>query len=58
MSEPGGAARLRDVAAAAGVSVKTVSNVVHGYAHVADDTRLRVQRAIDCLLYTSPSPRD
>src|SRR6478735_8781871 len=51
MSEPGGAARLRDVAAAAGVSVKTVSNVVHGYAHVADDTRLRVQRAIDELRY-------
>jgi DNA-binding LacI/PurR family transcriptional regulator len=46
-----GAARLRDVAQAAGVSVKTVSNVVNGTARVADETRLRVQQAIDALGY-------
>jgi DNA-binding LacI/PurR family transcriptional regulator len=42
---------LRDVAARAGVSVKTVSNVVNGYEHVADTTRERVQRALDELNY-------
>src|SRR5699024_8417386 len=31
----------------AGVSMKTVSNVVHGYAHVRTETRRRVQAAID-----------
>jgi DNA-binding LacI/PurR family transcriptional regulator len=41
------AVRLRDVAARAGVSVKTVSNVVNGYVHVAPDTRARVQAVID-----------
>jgi DNA-binding LacI/PurR family transcriptional regulator len=39
--------RLRDVAAQAGVSVKTVSNVVNGYVHVAPATRARVQAVID-----------
>jgi len=43
--------RLRDVAAAAGVSVKTVSNVVHGHVNVAPPTRARVQAAIDELNY-------
>ncbi len=42
---------LRDVAARAGVSVKTVSNVVNGYAHVSSAMRLRVQAAIDELAY-------
>jgi DNA-binding LacI/PurR family transcriptional regulator len=41
------AIRLRDVAARAGVSVKTVSNVVNGYVHVAPETRARVQAVID-----------
>ncbi|WP_213013844.1 LacI family DNA-binding transcriptional regulator, partial [Paractinoplanes toevensis] len=31
-------ARLKDVAARAGVSIKTVSNVVNGFAHVAPET--------------------
>lgn len=44
-------ASLKDVARLAGVSVKTVSNVVHGYAHVTDSTRARVQRALDELNY-------
>ncbi|MGY1806907.1 LacI family DNA-binding transcriptional regulator [Blastococcus sp. SYSU D00669] len=42
---------LKHVAARAGVSVKTVSNVVNGYVHVTDETRARVQRAIDELNY-------
>ncbi|MEU8239082.1 LacI family DNA-binding transcriptional regulator [Actinoplanes missouriensis] len=42
---------LKDVAARAGVSIKTVSNVVNGYTHVSADTRARVQEAIDALGY-------
>lgn len=45
------AIRLRDVATRAGVSVKTVSNVVNGYRHVSIATRRRVQQAIDDLGY-------
>jgi DNA-binding LacI/PurR family transcriptional regulator len=43
--------RLRDVADHAGVSVKTVSNVVHDYVHVSDATRERVQASLDELNY-------
>lgn len=43
--------RLADVAALAGVSMKTVSNVVHDYPHVAPEMRRRVQDAIDQLGY-------
>ncbi|MEH1012028.1 LacI family DNA-binding transcriptional regulator [Micromonospora sp. CPCC 206060] len=43
--------RLKDVAERAGVSVKTVSNVVNGYAHVRPDTRARVEQAIAELNY-------
>lgn len=43
--------RLADVAAHAGVSVKTVSNVVHGYVHVAVDTRERVAASLEELGY-------
>jgi DNA-binding LacI/PurR family transcriptional regulator len=42
---------LKDVAALAGVSPKTVSNVVNGYVHVSQDTRARVQHALDELNY-------
>jgi DNA-binding LacI/PurR family transcriptional regulator len=42
---------LKDVAARAGVSIKTVSNVVNGYVHVAPATRARVQAAIEALGY-------
>jgi DNA-binding LacI/PurR family transcriptional regulator len=42
---------LRDVAAEAGVSLKTVSNVVNGYEFVADETRARVQAVIDAMGY-------
>jgi DNA-binding LacI/PurR family transcriptional regulator len=40
------AATLKDVAALAGVSVKTVSNVVNGYAFVKPDNRRRVEEAL------------
>ncbi|MFE2685111.1 LacI family DNA-binding transcriptional regulator, partial [Streptomyces mirabilis] len=42
---------LRDVAERAGVSIRTVSNVVNGYARVTDATKVRVQAAIDALGY-------
>jgi DNA-binding LacI/PurR family transcriptional regulator len=45
------AASMRDVAALAGVSPRTVSNVVNGYVHVRAETRARVQQAIDQLHY-------
>ncbi|GAA3446615.1 LacI family DNA-binding transcriptional regulator [Planomonospora venezuelensis] len=42
---------LRDVADLAGVSVKTVSNVVNGYAHVSPATRAKVEEALARLDY-------
>jgi DNA-binding LacI/PurR family transcriptional regulator len=42
---------LRDVADLAGVSPRTVSNVVNGYAKVAPATREKVERAIAALGY-------
>ena len=44
-------ANLKDVAARAGVSVRTVSNVVTGSASVAPQTRARVQQVLDELQY-------
>jgi len=44
-------ARIKDVAELAGVSLKTVSNVVNGYQFVTPATRTKVQRAIDELDY-------
>src|SRR5690242_20221595 len=46
-----GRVRVQDVARLAGVSMKTVSNVVHGHPHVSESTRQRVQVAIDELGY-------
>ena len=43
--------RLKDVAERAGVSVKTVSNVVNGYEHVTAATRTRVEAALADLDY-------
>jgi DNA-binding LacI/PurR family transcriptional regulator len=43
--------RLRDVADHAGVSVKTVSNVVNGYPHVSPAMREHVQASLDALGY-------
>jgi DNA-binding LacI/PurR family transcriptional regulator len=42
---------LRTVAELAQVSVKTVSNVIHGHPHVSDDLRDRVEKAIRQLGY-------
>ena len=39
------AARLRDVAERAGVSVKTASNVLNNYPHIKASTRARVEQA-------------
>lgn len=46
-----GAPRLQDVADRAGVSMKTVSNVVRNRPHVSERMRQRVQQAIDELGY-------
>lgn len=43
--------RLSEVAARAGVSVRTVANVVADHPHVRDETRARVRAAIDELGY-------
>lgn len=45
------AVRLRDVADHAGVSVKTVSNVVHGHPAVSRSMRAKVQSSIEALGY-------
>ncbi|MEV4682247.1 LacI family DNA-binding transcriptional regulator [Streptomyces kurssanovii] len=42
---------LKDVASRAGVSIKTVSNVVNNYPHVTPQMRAKVQQAIDELGY-------
>ncbi|MDR2973650.1 MAG: LacI family transcriptional regulator, partial [Propionibacteriaceae bacterium] len=46
-----GTVRLQDVAAYAGVSMKTVSNVVNDYPYVSDQMRARVRAAIEALGY-------
>ena len=43
--------RIEDVAAAAGVSMKTVSRVLNHEPNVRDDTRRRVQEAVERLQY-------
>jgi len=43
--------RMRDVAERAGVGVMTVSRVLNGTAHVADETSARVYRALKDLQY-------
>jgi DNA-binding LacI/PurR family transcriptional regulator len=45
------AVTLHDVAQRAGVSIKTVSNVVNGYAHVSPTTRAKVEQAVAELGY-------
>lgn len=42
---------LRDVAELAGVSIKTVSNVVNDYPHVSASTRAKVEAAIEATGY-------
>src|SRR5436189_2688565 len=50
--EAGMAPTLREVAARAGVSIRTASNVVNEFARVAPETRARVQRVLDELGYS------
>jgi LacI family repressor for deo operon, udp, cdd, tsx, nupC, and nupG len=45
------AVSMRDVAQLAGVSQRTVSNVVNDYEHVSAETRRRVRQAIETLRY-------
>lgn len=45
------AVTMQDVARAAGVSVKTVSNVVNGYPYIRDTTKEKVLSAIADLGY-------
>ena len=45
------AVTLKDVAQLAGVSVKTVSNVINGYPHITPATRSRVEEAVETLGY-------
>ena len=45
------AATMHDVARLAGVSIKTVSNVVNGYPYIRESTRARVLAAIEELDY-------
>lgn len=44
-------ATLKEVAERAGVSIKTVSNVVNSFPHVSERTRAKVERAIQDLDY-------
>lgn len=46
-----GSPTMHDVARLAGVSIKTVSNVINDYIHVKDETRARVLAAIKSLDY-------
>ncbi len=46
-----GAVTMHEVAARAGVSIKTVSNVVNGYPYIRDSTREKVEQAIAELGY-------
>ncbi|KFI92298.1 putative LacI family transcriptional regulator [Bifidobacterium saguini DSM 23967] len=46
-----GNANIRDIAAAAGVSVATVSRVMRGNARVSDATRTKVEQAVKALGY-------
>ncbi|MBB2922430.1 DNA-binding LacI/PurR family transcriptional regulator [Cellulomonas cellasea] len=46
-----GTATMHDVAELAGVSIKTVSNVVNGYQYIRPATRARVEQAIEELGY-------
>ena len=42
---------MRDVARHAGVSPKTVSNVMNGYPYIREETRIKVLASIDALGY-------
>src|SRR4051812_30161049 len=54
---PRGRATMRDVAAAAGVSLATVSRVVNQVGGIAPETRRLVEQAIEELGLAAPQPR-
>ena len=47
MPTPGKRSSMRQIAAAAGVSVATVSHVIHGSGRFSEDTRERVEAAVE-----------
>ena len=51
MTRAGRGVRLSDVAERAGVSAKTVSNVLHNHPYVSASTREKVESALDALGY-------
>ena len=51
MAQKQGSVTMNDVARAAGVSLKTVSNVVNGYRYLRPETKARVEAAIAALGY-------
>lgn len=53
--ESGARPRMVDVARVAGVSQKSVSNVLNGYEHVSPELRAKVERAIGLLGYVPNS---
>jgi LacI family transcriptional regulator len=55
MARPGGRVTVRDIAAATGVSIATVSRVLNEHSNVAPHTRDLVRRAVEQL--GTPSPR-
>src|SRR5689334_24057193 len=54
---PSGRATVREVAAATGVSIATVSRVLNQQGSVAPQTRALVERAVEELGLRAPSPR-
>jgi LacI family transcriptional regulator len=54
---PSGRATVREVAAATGVSIATVSRVLNQQGSVAPETRALVERAVEELGLRAPSPR-
>lgn len=48
---------VRDIAAQTGLSIATVSRVLTGQGHVAEETRQRVQAIVDGLGHRGPMPR-
>lgn len=48
---------VRDIAAQTGLSIATVSRVLTGQGHVAEETRRRVQDIVDGLGQRGPTPR-
>ena len=57
MTDPLARATVRELAATLGLSAATVSRALSGHAHVAEDTRRRVQAAVEQLSGQGPQVR-